>query len=105
MGLVNMMSSISGCGRISSISCCGRESSISCCGRVSSINLWDNNMFGENSMDSINLGLIVFQRHWLSVETSLGSKVLDLGSLDTVGVLFFKEKMQKINSFKKSKYS
>ena len=41
-------------------------------------------------LDSINLGLVVFQRHWLSVEGSLGSKVLDLGSLDTVGVLFKK---------------
>ena len=56
-------------------------------------------------LDSINMGLVVFQGHWLSVESSLSSKVLDLGSFDAVGVLLFEEKMQKMNSFKKSKYS
>ena len=54
-------------------------------------------------LHSIKLGLVVFQGHRLSVESSLGGKVLDLGSLDTVGVLFFKEKMQQMNSFPKSK--
>ena len=54
-------------------------------------------------LESINVGLVVFQGHWLSIESSLGSKVLDLGSFDAVGVLFFKEKMQKMNTFQKSK--
>ena len=76
--------------------------------------MWGNNVLGEDSnpgylekllvLDSINMRFIdvVFQGHWLSVESSLGSKVLDLGSFDAVGVLFVKEKMQKMNSFQNS---